>query len=731
MHSTSERGRAEGARWRAINLAALRLFLRLAPSERQRVFALTIVIGALCGLAAVAFHLAIQAAEGALIERSMAAPGTSWMFWTILTPTLGGLFSGALLSYVVPDARGSGIPQVKVAYGVKGGRMPIRVAIGKFVIGVIQIGSGASLGREGPTVQICAGIASGLGQLAALSRQNLRRLLPVGAAAGIAAAFNAPIAAVTFTIEEVVGDLDQTVLTGVVVAAALAAAIERIVLGEHPVFTIPTGYGLHHLESLLLYALLGVAGALVALLFTESLIALRARFQRMAAVPAWARPAVGGCVTGLLAVAALWWLKTDGVTGGGYDTLSQALGGQLAVHVMLALCLMKLAATVFSYSSGGAGGIFAPALFIGGMLGGAFGYGDVMLFHHDASEIGAFALVGMGAVFAGIIRAPITSVLIIFEMTGGYGLILPLMIANMTAYGLARRIRPTPIYEALLEQDGVQLPHRQGPAPHALEQIQVGEAMTRTPVALPGTLTVKQALERSAAEPYSSFPVVDAAGQFVGLISEARLRRSQAEQLSDQPIAALADRRAALFPDQPLVDAVMLLDQLETRQIAVVERANPSHLTGLLSLSDVVRAQAQAARVAGSRAQPAGDLSEVKETLSDQPAFRRLPAFPREGQAAPAAPTTEPHYHSVLLSPDASAIGQPLHALDLPAGVLLVTIERAGQTLIPHGETVLAAGDRVTLFAEPHQIHGALAALSGIAAGDEKARPGTVDSAAG
>jgi CIC family chloride channel protein len=563
-----------GAHWRALNLAALRLFLRLAPSERQRVFALTIVIGALCGLAAVAFHLAIQAAEGALIERAMAAPGTSWMLWTILVPTLGGLISGVLLYYVVPDARGSGIPQVKVAYSVKGGRMAIRVAIGKFVIGVIQIGTGASLGREGPTVQICAGIASSLGQLAALSRQNLRRLLPVGAAVGIAAAFNAPIAAVTFTIEEVVGDLDQTVLTGVIVAAALAAAIERIVLGEHPVFTIPAGYGLHHSESLLLYAVLGVAGAFVALLFTESLIALRARFQQLAVVPAWARPAVGGCVTGLLAVAALLWLKTGGVTGGGYDTLSQALGGQLAVHVMLALCLMKLVATVFSYSSGGAGGIFAPALFIGGMLGGAIGYGDVALFHHDPSEIGAFALVGMGAVFAGIIRAPITSVLIIFEMTGGYGLILPLMIANMTVYGLARRIRLTPIYEALLEQDGVHLPHRQGPAPHVLE--------------------------RSAAELYSSFPVLDAAGQFVGLISAARLRRTQAEQpdnqLDTQPIAALADRRAALFPEQPLVDAVMLLDQLETRQIAVVERANPTQLAGLLSFSDILRAGARCAR---------------------------------------------------------------------------------------------------------------------------------------
>ena len=208
----------------------------------------------------------------------------------------------------------------------------------------------------------------------------------------------------------------------------------------------------------------------------------------------------------------------------------------------------------------------------------------------------------------------------------------------------------------------------------------------------------------------------------MGLISEARLRRTQAEQPNDQPdtqpIAALADRRAALFPEQALVDAVMLLDQLETRQVAVVERAHPTKLIGLLSLSDVVRAQAQAARDASPRAQSTGELSEVKETLSDQPAFRRLPAFSHEPQAIPTTPTTQPHYHTVQLEADAPANGQPVHALDLPTGVLLVMIERAGQTLVPHGETVLAAGDRVTLFATPQQIQGALVALIGIAAVD-------------
>ena len=250
-------------RWRRANVAALRLFLRALPSEQRRVFALTILIGVLCGLAAVAFHLSIRYAESHLIKRAMSAPGHSWVWWTVLTPTLGGLLSGALLQYVVPDARGSGIPQVKVAYAVRGGKLSFtHSTIGKFLIGTLQIGSGASLGREGPTVQICAGIASLLGRAAALSRDNLKRLLPVGAAAGIAAAFNAPIAAVTFTVEEVVGDLDQTVLSGVIVAAALAAVVERSVLGEHPVFDVPPGYGLRHASSLLLYAGLGVAGRL-------------------------------------------------------------------------------------------------------------------------------------------------------------------------------------------------------------------------------------------------------------------------------------------------------------------------------------------------------------------------------------------------------------------------------------------------------------------------------------
>jgi len=432
--------------------------LRTAVTERHKLFALTLFIGGVCGLAAVAFHLSINLVSRLAIDRALAASGFAWIPWTLAVPTLGGLLSGALLQYVAPNARGSGIPQVKAAYAGRSGRVRLRDSTGKFFISALQIGTGSSLGREGPTVHICAGIATRLGQLFGISPQNVRRLLPVGAAAGIAAAFNAPIAAVTFTIEEVVGNLDQTVLSGVVIAAAFAAIVERSVLGEQPIFEIPQRYGLEHVSSLALYAALGLAAAGLALAFTESLLALRKYFK---AVPCrWAHPAVGGLLTGGLAVLAMAALGARGVTGGGYTTLAVALAGKLTVTVLVPLCLLKLAATVFSYSSGGAGGIFAPALFIGAMAGGAMGALDIAVFHHSTQSLGAFALVGMGAVFAGIIRAPITSVLIIVEMTGGYSLIVPLMIANMLAYGIARHYRPTPIYEALLEQDGITLHER-------------------------------------------------------------------------------------------------------------------------------------------------------------------------------------------------------------------------------------------------------------------------------
>jgi len=439
--------------------------IRRVPNERQRLLGFTILAGGLCGLAAVAFHLSIERFEALFIDRANAAPGNSFIFWTILTPGLGGLFAGIGLTYFAPAAAGSGIPQVKVAYALRNGYVTLRETIGKFILCAVQIGSGASLGLEGPTVQICAGVSSMLARAARLSPQNCRRMTSVGMAAGIAAAFNAPIAAVTFTIEELVGDLDQTVLAGVIVAAAVSAVVEHSILGRNPVFHVLRTYTFDSNEwtSLFWYALLGLLAAIVSVAFTDALLGLRARFKRLTRVPRWVQPAIGGLATGAMAAFALYFFHLNGIAGDPYKTLTLALTGTMPVLLMVAYCVLKLAATVCSYSSGGSGGIFAPALFMGAMLGGSVGYLDVTIFHHSTDAIGAFAVVGMGAVFAGIVRAPMTSILIVFEMTGGYGLVLPLMIANMSAFALARYWREVPVYEALLAQDGIHLPHTNGP----------------------------------------------------------------------------------------------------------------------------------------------------------------------------------------------------------------------------------------------------------------------------
>jgi chloride channel protein, CIC family len=428
-------------------------------NQRQRLLAVTILAGGLCGTAAVAFHLSIGWLEDLMINRANFAHGYTWIFWTILTPGVGGLVAGLGLTYWAPAAAGSGIPQVKVAFALRSGLVSLRETIGKFVLCAFQIGSGASLGLEGPTVQICAGVSSLMARAARLSPTNCRRMASVGMAAGIAAAFNAPIAAITFTLEELIGDLDQTMLSGVIVAAALAAVVEHSVLGAHPVFHMPRSYELGAASSLIWYALLGILAAVVSIAFTDGLLNLRAIFKRWTAVPKWIHPAVGGLATGAMAALALYLFHLNGIAGDPYKTLELALTGTMPLTFMLLFCVLKLAATVSSYASGGSGGIFAPALFMGSMLGGAVGYLDVTVFHHPADSVGAFAVVGMGAVFAGIVRAPMTSILIVFEMTGGYGLVLPLMIANMSAFALARHWRPVAVYDALLLQDGIELPH--------------------------------------------------------------------------------------------------------------------------------------------------------------------------------------------------------------------------------------------------------------------------------
>jgi len=414
-------------------------------SEGQIFLALTIIVGILAGLIAVLFTLGIDAVHQGLF-------GLTPSPWRrFLVPSTVSLFTGLLLARFFNAARGSGVPQTKAAYHLHQGVIPPRVPLGKFLTGVLCIGSGHSMGREGPSVQLGAGLASWVGQWLRLSPRQIQNLVPVGASAALAAAFNTPIAAVLFSLEEIVGDMNAPLLGSTVVASVASVIVERSILGNEPLFHVPE-YRLVHPGELLAYAALGIAGGVVSLAFCKGLLTTRGMFKRL---PAWTRswqPAMGGLAIGGIIV------FYPQVAGVGYQYVDQSLNGGLILTTMAVLCVVKMAATIISYASGNAGGIFAPSLYLGAMLGGTMGLAVQHVAPFPVAGPGAYALVGMGTLFAGIIRAPLTSVFMIFEITQDYQILVPLMVANLLSLAISRRFQPEPIYQALLRQDGVLLP---------------------------------------------------------------------------------------------------------------------------------------------------------------------------------------------------------------------------------------------------------------------------------
>ena len=559
--------------WR--NAAILKWKAFLNDREEQVFLLLTLLIGALVGLIVVAF-IEITGRFGARLYPPDAA---AWR--RFLVPVIGSLVMGYLLYKYFPDARGSGVPQTKAALYARGGFISLSTVLGKFFCTSVTLASGIPLGREGPAVQVGAGIASVLGRALGLRPERVKALLPVGAAAAVAAAFNTPLAAVLFTLEEVVGDLHAPVLGSVVIASATSWGVLRLLLGNEPLFQVPQ-YQLVTSWELIAYGLLGIAGGVVSAAFTQLLLRLRAWFKQQPAKTVWFQPVAGGLVVGVMG----WFVPA--VMGVGYQYVGDVLNDSLTLKLMLTLLVLKLVATAVSYASGNAGGIFGPSLFLGAMLGGAVGSVAQHFFPSYVASPGAYALVGMGAAFAGIVRAPMTSVVMIFEITRDYAVIVPLMVSNLVSYFISSRLQKEPIYEVLAEQDGIHLP-KFGSRQETRRQVM--QIMQPAGQVLSAEETIRRALEQTRGAAQRTWIVSNARG-VAGLVTREELEIAASSGSLDSPISRILT--AGEFPhvhaDHPLDDALDRLGANHVDLLPVVSRANVHQLLGVVRLQDVLEA---------------------------------------------------------------------------------------------------------------------------------------------
>ena len=547
----------------------------LVQNREEQVFlVLSLLIGALAGLTVVAFIVLTER----LGMRLYPVGSPAWR--RIAMPVGGSLVMGYLLFRYFPDARGSGVPQTKAALYARDGNISLRTVVGKFFCTATTLASGIPLGREGPSVQVGAGIASVLGRRLGLRPEKVKALIPVGAAAAIAAAFNTPMAAVLFALEEVVGDLHAPVLGSVVLASATSWAVLRLLLGNNPLFRVPQ-YELVHPLEFGIYAVLGVAGGFLSVAFTKLLLGMRKRFLLLPRSSRWWHPMVGGVLVGLMG----WFVPQ--VLGVGYSYVGSALDGTMALKLMVLLVVLKLFAITTSYASGNAGGIFGPALFLGAMLGGAIG----TVAHHwlpaYTAAPGAYALVGMGALFAGIVRAPMTSVLMIFEMTRDYTVIVPLMIANLASLFISTRFQKEPIYEALAQQDGIHLPSHK--TQEELGRRTVKQVLRNATEILPSQLSVHCASEQVRSSEFHSW-IVEDEESVVGVLSRASLEGALADGKAEENLMSLFDTLD--FPhvhaDHPLHLALERMSKSHIDILPVVNRADIHRLEGIVTLRDVL-----------------------------------------------------------------------------------------------------------------------------------------------
>lgn len=553
-----------------------RTIWRTVFREDRLFLILSVFIGVFSGLAVVCFRFAIDWSRLYLLGTGVVLTPARML----LAPSLAGLVIAALVIHFFPAARGSGVNQTKAALYIFNGNIPFRTAVGKFITSALAIGSGHSLGPEDPSLQIGACIASALGRKMQLERDRMRLIAPVGAAAGLAAAFNAPISAVLFVIEEVIGRWTAGILGSVVLSAVSSVVVMRWFLGSESLFRIPA-VEMKRPTELVAYAVLGVVGGLASVAFSSGIAWLRPVCK---SVPRWTQyfqPAVAGLLIGMIAV-----LGAPQVMGAGYEYIDQAMHGQFTWEFLAILAGLKILATMLSFVSGTPGGMFAPTLFVGAMLGAAVGGAEHVLVPHLTGSPGTYALVGMGVLFAGFLRAPMTSVFMVLEVSGNYSIIVPVIVANTIAYVISRGLQPTAIFDLLTRQDGLELPSMEEQREEGILRVEDAMQPVDGPV-LDAEKTLDQAIQ-----------VLDHSEIEQVLV---RLTPTGWGSISKQQLLAMANKGKGaatlgallpippvpcLHPDHPLETALRYVDRWPL--VPVVSRADFRKLEGVVTQRHVL-----------------------------------------------------------------------------------------------------------------------------------------------
>ena len=666
------------------------------PSETTVLLLLSIVIGLVTGAAAVIFIDLIDWITNfsfGTIPETIASLGR---WWIIIIPVVGSLISGPIIAFFASEAKGHGVPEVMQAMVLEGGRIRPRVAVAKIAASSVCIGTGGSAGREGPIVQVGSTFGSTLGQLFRMSDRRIRNLVACGAAAGIAATFNAPIAGVAFAIEVLAGDLAISVVSNVVISAVTAAIVSQAFLGSEPAFHIPT-YAMKNPVEILFYVVLGLLAGLMGVLFIKVLYGMEDVFDGWKKMPMWVRPAIGALllgVTGFVYPPILTKLGIDPVLakaglpiirnvphifGAGFDTIEAALTGPLPWILLISLLFLKLLATALTLGSGNSGGVFAPALFMGAMLGGLFGLGVDMAFPQYAINPGAYALAGMAAVFVGAARAPLTAILIAFEMSNDYKVILPLMTATIIALVVAHRIHPESIYTLKLARRGLRL--RFGRDVDVLDGVMVSEVMTKKPPTINENLTMGELEDYFMRTHHHGVMVVDGRGNLSGVITLQDLDRclSNREDCRDIRVKdVMVKSMLTAYPDESIGDALHRMAARDVGRMPVVDRNDPKKLLGAVRRNDIARAY--------------------------QRGILRRDALSERANLLRASRSGGTEFIELRVEPGSSAAGKKVKDLTLPEGVLLTTRFHENEHHLLHGNDVLSPGDVVLALAEPEYV---------------------------